>query len=182
MARLGQILPRRPIAERLWPRVDKSAGPDGCWVWTGARRNGFGYGEIWSGGNEGRPLVTHRVAWEATRGPVPEGMQLDHICKNAACCNPAHLRVVTPRQNYVDFSDSPHALNAKKTHCKHGHEFTPENTRWVTIAHRNKHGKRTGKTKVCRACVKCDERRKAEAAVRYQARKQSSQGGNEEKA
>lgn len=150
MARPGDILPRRPIAERLWEKVDKSAGPEGCWIWTGGRRNTFGYGEIWSGGNEGRPLVTHRVAWEVTHGPVPAGMCLDHICKNPACCNPKHLRVVTPRQNYVDFSDSPHGKNGRKTHCVRGHPFAGENL--VRFLVRSKNKRRWVRTRGCLTC------------------------------
>jgi hypothetical protein len=64
---------------------------------------------------------------------VPPEMDVDHVCRNRACCNPSHLRVATKYQNGTENNDSPHAKNAQKTHCIHGHAFTPENTRMVTI-------------------------------------------------
>jgi hypothetical protein len=59
--------------------------------------------------------------------PVPEELQIDHLCKVRNCCNPRHLEPVTPRENTHRSSSAP-GVNAKKTHCKRGHEFTPENT------------------------------------------------------
>ena len=72
--------------------------PDGCWIFTGAKRDG-GYGEI-SRGRVGEGIAcTHRVVYEALVGPIPVGMLLDHRCRVPACCNPEHLRVVTVKQN-----------------------------------------------------------------------------------
>lgn len=145
----GDILPRRPLAERFWEKVDSSGGLEACWTWKGATRH-WGYGCIWSGGGHGKILVAHRVAWELTCGPIPEGMCLDHICKNPKCVNPSHLRVVTYYENYVDYSDSPFAKNATKTHCKRGHEFSRENTAMVWRLFRR------GKTgNWCRFCLTC---------------------------
>mgnify|MGYP001562260252 FL=1 len=95
---------------------------DGCWEWTGAfRRNGYGrYG--------GQPSVlAHRAVYEALVGPIPEGMQLDHLCKNRSCVNPAHLEPVTPKENILRGAGFA-AQNAQMTHCIHGHEFTEANT------------------------------------------------------
>lgn len=68
--------------------------PDGCWQWTGALNNG--YGII---GQDGTTRRVHRVVYEALRGPVPVGLDLDHLCRNRACCNVTHLEPVTRREN-----------------------------------------------------------------------------------
>lgn len=113
----------KPAAERFWPKVDKSSA-DGCWNWTGATGpNGYGY----FGAPKGSSRLAHRFAYESTNGPVPEGLQLDHLCRNRRCVNPSHLEAVTQRVNTLR-SESPTAINARATHCKKGHEFTPENT------------------------------------------------------
>lgn len=67
----------------------------GCWVWTAAS-NGRGYGRIWV---DGRPHPAHRVAYEIHVGPIPAGMEIDHLCRNRGCVNPAHLEPVTRREN-----------------------------------------------------------------------------------
>lgn len=68
--------------------------PNGCWEWQGARQRG--YGRIRSGANV---LRVHRVTYEAMVGPIPDGLDLDHLCRNRSCCNPAHLEPVTRREN-----------------------------------------------------------------------------------
>lgn len=75
--------------------IDKSAGLDSCWPWTG-RRDRKGYGEVY---HDGRKARAHRVVFESMRGPIPEGMQLDHLCRNKGCVNPAHLEPVTNAEN-----------------------------------------------------------------------------------
>lgn len=93
----GQTLrPIQPTAikDRFALKVDKEA-PNGCWEWTGAvNENGYG---VFSVG--GRSKRAHRIAWELTNGPIPEGMVIDHRCSNTRCVNVAHLRVVTQGQN-----------------------------------------------------------------------------------
>jgi hypothetical protein len=92
-----------------------------CLEWQGSRYKN-GYGKL---GRVG--IVAHRIAYELTRGKVPTNMCLDHLCKNRLCVNPEHLEVVTLVENVMR-GDSQHAKNARKTHCKQGHEFTPDNT------------------------------------------------------
>lgn len=90
----------------------------GCWEWT-AFRVPAGYGQIkW----RGRTRVAHCVVYETLVGPVPDGLELDHVCKNRACVNPAHLEPVTHAENMR------RGAYANKTHCKSGHAFTPDNT------------------------------------------------------
>lgn len=90
-----------PLAARLWRKVDTSAGPDACWPWTGGKLQS-GYGSISSGPAPNKRLVTSRVAYELTKGPIPDGCDVLHSCDNPPCCNPAHLRVGTPKDNSDD--------------------------------------------------------------------------------
>lgn len=100
---------RKTLAERFWPKVDRSGGPDACWPWTGRRDRG-GYGRISSGGKHGRCLLAPRVAWELTHGPIPDDedgkpFRVLHDCPAGdlpACCNPAHLWLGTDADNVRD--------------------------------------------------------------------------------
>lgn len=87
-----QLLPKTTVAERFWAKVDKT---ETCWQWTGATKSN-GYGNFSA---SGKTVMPHRYAWEATRGPIPQGLMLDHMCFNRKCCNPSHLRTVTMKQN-----------------------------------------------------------------------------------
>jgi hypothetical protein len=83
--------------------------------------------------------------------------EIDGLQAGIACCNPSHLRVATKYQNGTENNDSPHAKNAQKTHCIHGHAFTPENTRMVTIKNpKNRYGKPISprQTRVCLTCYR----------------------------
>lgn len=100
------------------------AGPQSpYWEWEGARFTA-GYGAIQV---EGKTRRAHRIVYETVRGPIPDGLVLDHLCRNRICVNPWHLEPVTLVENILR-GESPMAGNAKKTHCIHGHEFTAENT------------------------------------------------------
>lgn len=110
MAYNGQMNRRIPIEDRLWLRVDKSASHNGCWLWTGATKQG-GYGKIAKGGDNGS-FLTHRVAWELERGPIPDGVVVCHHCDNPGCCNPEHLFLGTQAENLLD-------MRRKGRHC-HG--------------------------------------------------------------
>lgn len=121
------IAKRTPIAIRFekFARVD---GETGCWLWTGAKTTG-GYGTINEGGRKGRPLLAHRVAHELFRGPILDGLQIDHLCKVRHCVNPDHLEAVTCAENIrrSGVAKAARARHRAKTHCKNGHPLSGEN-------------------------------------------------------
>lgn len=113
-----------PVEPRFWAKVDQR-GTDECWVWTGFRHpKGYGYFRV-----DGRSLAAHRVAYELCVAPIPDGLTIDHLCRNRACVNPAHLEPVTMIVNVLR-GEGPTAENARKTHCIRGHPFDEENTYW----------------------------------------------------
>lgn len=109
------------LAERFWSKVERR-GPDDCWLWTGKLKpNGYGRIRV----NKPRRMeYAHRVAYELLVGPIPDGLEVDHVrdrgCQHRHCVNPAHLEAVTHRENNRR-SDSPAAVAARKTHCVNGH-------------------------------------------------------------
>ena len=114
------------LPSRFW---DKVAFVEGCWIWTGAFR-GEGYPNYYDGT---RTRIGHRVAYEHLVGPIPDGYQVDHLCKVRLCVNPHHLEAVTARVNTLR-STSPSALRSQQTHCKNGHLLPEERflgKRWM---------------------------------------------------
>ncbi len=113
-----------PLAFARFRSKVAPAGPTGCWQWTAARgRDGYGRFRLGH-----RMVLAHRFAFEAIRGPIPDGLELDHLCRDRGCVNPEHLEPVTGKVNTlrgVAFS----AENARKTHCARGHELGGENVR-----------------------------------------------------
>lgn len=140
------------LAERFWAKVDWRE-PDECWEWQGSLQR-HGYGHIYIGKIDGskRFRSAHRVAYELEVGPIPDGLVLDHLCRNPICVNPSHLEPVTQRINLLRGETVP-ARRAAKTHCKRGHPFDEENTRI------DKKGRR-----VCRTCAS-DRQRERKARL-----------------
>lgn len=120
---------------RFWEKVGH--GENGCWEWQ-AFVSRFGYGWFRF---KGRMRVAHRFAYEDIHGSIPEGLTLDHLCRNRKYVNPAHLEPVTLSVNILR-GISPSALNLRKTHCLRGHAFTKENT-YIHPSNGGRH---------CRAC------------------------------
>ena len=113
---------RRDFAERFWEKADRSRGPDACWPWTAFTFQG--YGRIAT--SKRRSAAAHRVAYTLTVGPIPVGLQIDHLCRNHGCVNPAHMEVVTQAENVRRGIGGWNS--AVKTHCPRGHEYDATNT------------------------------------------------------
>lgn len=96
----------------------------GCFEFQGGR-NGKGYSQV---SVKNKRWMLHRFIYAMTKGAIPDGHQVLHDCDNPPCCNPAHLRTGTMADNAVDSVDKVRHFHASQTHCKHGHEFTDENT------------------------------------------------------
>lgn len=128
---------------RFWSKVDKDSSPDGCWLWTAAKRP-TGYGIFW---RRDRMVSAHRFIYEREVGPIPDGMFIDHVyakgCRSTSCVNPAHLEVVTFGENMRRWSESV-------TTCKRGHAYDSANT----YVRKDRPGNR-----MCKACRR--ERRAA---------------------
>lgn len=125
---------------------------NGCWIWTAGRCSG-GYGKFLN-------TTAHRFAYQKFVGAIPDGLCLDHICRNRACCNPAHLEPVTQKENTLR-GDTFQARNAAKTHCPHGHEYTTENT------YRYPNGRRR-----CKTCRRIADNKPAARARRAELKRQ----------
>lgn len=109
----------------------------GCWNWT-ASRNANGYGRLHFGAS-GKMQLAHRLAYELLVGPIPDGLVLDHLCRNRSCINPDHLEPVTDRVNILR-GEGWAARAARQTHCPSGHPYDEVNTyQWRGIRY-------------CRAC------------------------------
>ena len=127
---------------------DRSYIPEpntGCWVWIHRRLTKNGYGSI---GND--PSYAHRFSYERFKGPIQQGLTIDHLCRLRCCVNPDHLEVVSQGENIrrsdlVGKWDRSHI-----THCPRGHEYSLENTRWVGP---------NGNSRQCKECCRIRQRR-----------------------
>jgi hypothetical protein len=124
----------------LFDKLDKQ--PNGCWLWTGTLTH--------DGYPRAGARYMHRVSYEMHKGSIAEGMTLDHLCKIRKCCNPDHLEPVTLQEN---ISRGNYGWRSALTHCKRGHEFTPENTILRATGGRN-----GGARRDCRECGRIAQR------------------------
>lgn len=126
------------LSVRIERKIERA--DSGCWEWRGARC-GTGYGNL---NVNGRMRQAHRVVYEMVRGPIPDGLHLDHLCRNRGCVNPDHLDLVSSRENTLRSPVALAAINARKTHCPNGHPYDDANTYfWKT---------KTGLKRHCRIC------------------------------
>lgn len=149
---------RRPLADRFAEKVE-TRSPRECWPWRGSMAP-RGYGTIYVNGKNVR---ASRVAWSLRHGiPFPEGLDACHTCDNPSCVNPDHIWPGTKRQNALDAVRKgrvkPELMrvrnhNTEKTHCRHGHEYSPENTCFTVSGRR-----------VCRICQRRSRRAHAKRA------------------
>ena len=109
-----------PLRERLLGRAVIN-WETGCWEWTG-HLNHHGYGQVHLRGNRRQTLKAHRASYEMTYGPIPDGLQIDHLCRVRHCINPAHLEAVTGHENALRRLGK----TAGDTRCGRGHEYTPD--------------------------------------------------------
>lgn len=141
-----QTLTRYQTAEeRFWLNVVKS---DGCWTWRGSHSEGYARFMV-----QGRTVGAHVYSYTLLVGPVPAGLELDHVCRNRGCVNPKHLDPVTTLEN-IRRGQGVGAINARKTHCDNGHALVGRNV----IPQRGPYSKPNHRR--CRAC-------KNEQAKRY---------------
>lgn len=125
MVRVAVMAPTpRPPFDRLMANVSKPDGETGCWF-SGLRPDSKGYAQVSeSSSGHVRMLRGHRVTYEELIGPVPEGMELDHLCRVRACINPSHMEPVTHRENVMR-GEGISASAAARTHCPSGHAYLP---------------------------------------------------------
>ena len=135
-----------PFWDRVYIKV-----PNDCWLWL-AGKGSHGYGQM---PNQG---LAHRIAYEDKRGPIPDGLVIDHLCQNRLCCNPAHMEPVTRAENSrrgeknrKTYSGRSRPDLTERTECVNGHEFTGDNYY------------RRGNARICRICA-------AERHARFRAR------------
>lgn len=142
------ILPRKTLSSRLWARVEKT---DTCWLWTGyVTIDGYGrIKSVYDRDNPHRSEAVHRVAYELLVGPIPEGLELDHLCQVRNCVRPDHLEPVTREENARRGGE-------RQTHCASGHEYTAENT----------HIRPSDGARICRACGRVGGRAEHRKGVR----------------
>lgn len=138
------------LAERFWSLVTYPNGQDGCWEWIGSKTEG--YGRIYV--DSRHAIRAHRFAYEFVIGPIPTP-ELDHLCRNRGCVNPAHLEPVTTKENTLR-GFGPTAKNARKEACPVGHVYS-----------RRRHNGQ-------RICQTCANRRTREWRKRVSARRKSN--------
>lgn len=136
----------KPLRQRLLSKIQVE---NGCWVWQGYKCN-WGYGRIKV---HGQILVVHRVAYEEFIGPIAENLEIDHLCRNRMCINPAHLEPVAHKVNIQRGTAGKYPSNGdqgrRKTHCPHGHLYDLFNTHWTKLGHRE-----------CRSCRAAQNKRR----------------------
>lgn len=138
------------MPRRVYPPFDECLalcrrGPDDCWDWPGFIQQN-GYGSTRGRRADGAPCteMAHRRAYETLVGPIPDGLTIDHLCRNRRCINPGHMEPVGQGDNVLR-GDAGSSRNARKTHCRKGHPFSGANLYLHPRPKNRQH-------RVCRAC------------------------------
>jgi hypothetical protein len=137
------------LPERFW-NLTQPCPMSGCWLFVSERRTGYGYGSIRF---RGVTVTAHRLSYELLIGPIPIGLQIDHLCRVQCCVNPAHLEPVTSRENTLR-STGLAAQEIQRNACRQGHEYTAENTYM------------NNGSRVCRECTRTNLRRRRSASTK----------------
>lgn len=135
------------LEEKFWSKVSKT---DGCWLWTGSRsgnnkRPESLYGSFYLG--SGKKIRAHRYSYEISKGSIPEGMLVCHSCDTPLCVNPDHLWLGTSADNNKDCLDKGRGGQRRRTHCRKGHELTPDNILINTLGSR-----------ICKTCQRINRK------------------------
>lgn len=143
--------PNSALPQHFWDktRPEDLGHETPCLIWIGYKQPN-GYGKFAA---KRKPQYAHRVAYEALVGPIPDGLMIDHLCRNRACVNVNHMEAVTNKVNILR-GETVMAANAAKTHCPRGHEYSEPNT-YVRPS--------TG-SRNCRACMRADRARRTRRA------------------
>ncbi len=137
------------LGERFFSKVSPEPN-SGCWLWTAATNGKGGYGLFCvKGETKWENKYAHRVSYEHHVGPIPDGLDIDHLCRNRACVNPAHLEPVTRKVNL----NRGEQAKRNKTHCPQGHPYSGDNL----IISRLSDGR---VRRMCRECLNADGRRR----------------------
>jgi hypothetical protein len=141
---------KRPLLERFWEKVEITPS---CWLWTGGKMSN-GYGMIVN--DTGHKVPAHRAAYEFLVGPIPKGLDLDHLCRVRHCVNPEHLEPVTRGENLKRGLTGNNMQG--RTHCKRGHELSGNNVYFAP----NRLTVTGERRRECRACQRIRNSRRSE--------------------
>ena len=167
----------KPVEERFWSKVLKT---EACWVWTGAKSKlGYGSFMVYKHNHVQKNIMAYRFSYESAKGKIPEGLDIDHLCRNPACVNPDHLEAVTRKVNIQRGKTSalkhlrkPSVRN-KRTLCKQGHKLEDDN---VYIIYREDRGRTERSCKACNRIYARERYRRIHNVTKLKPKKGSKNG------
>ncbi len=140
------LVKNKQVLQKRVTEISLQIKPSGsCLLFTGSKNQG-GYGHVSIGGNV---FMVHRVIWEYLRGKIPDGKEIDHLCKNRSCINVNHLEPVTRRENILR-SNAPSGIKSRQTLCKYGHDLMDPTNTIIMIRNGNPN-------RHCRLCLNLEQ-------------------------